>query len=162
EVDARSPHGASVSDAVVRTGPDPDELRAARQRLRELDHRLRQMAAGDVSAWDLETLGREYAALRKDAASSGIAAQIDMRFATIDRYRQIKADYDAVLAIKAETERRDAQLIAEWERQQQALAAAPPQPTVTPAAIPTAPSRATKAVQSAPAVAEPQFAPPLA
>ena len=89
-----------------------NRIRAEQRELAEIDRRFRIMLSGNPTSWNLQSIESAYNELRVRATWPPVAAQIDLRFPAIDRYRQRKADYDDFKRLTSETERRDAELIA--------------------------------------------------
>ena len=88
------------------------QIRLEQKKLAEIDMRFRTMLRDNPAEWDLQSLEAEYNELRSTATWRPVAAQIDLRFPAIDRYRQRKAEYDDFKRLTLETEQRDAELLA--------------------------------------------------
>ena len=88
------------------------QIRLEQKKLAEIDMRFRTMLQDNPAEWDLQSLEAEYNELRSTATWRPVAAQIDLRFPAIDRYRQRKAEYDDFKRLTSETEQRDAELLA--------------------------------------------------
>lgn len=91
-------------------GPDGGSFERDRQKLAHIDARFRAMVAQDTSTWDFRQLEREYRELKRTASHPLIASKIEHRFATIEHYRSIKAEYSKMIQLTSETQRRDAEL----------------------------------------------------
>lgn len=87
-------------------------IRAEQRKLAEIDQQFRDMLRGNPAGWDLQSVELEYSQLRSSATWRPLAAQIDLRFPAIERYRRRKAEYEDFRRLTSETERRDAELIA--------------------------------------------------
>lgn len=101
----------------VQPAPSPQlqrirQIRLEREKLAEIDMRFRTMLRDNPAEWDLQSLEAEYNQLRSTATWRPVAAQIDLRFPAIDRYRQRKAEYNDFKRLTSETEQRDAELLA--------------------------------------------------
>jgi hypothetical protein len=98
--------------AIHRSGPDPAVLANQRQRLEQMDARFRAMVNGRTQDWNFTPLEQGYRQLQKEAALPALASQIDLRVAAINRYRNIKNEYDELVKLTTETRQRDAQLMS--------------------------------------------------
>ncbi len=88
------------------------QIRSEQRELAEIDQRFRAMLKQNPTTWDLRSLETDYNQLRAKASWRPVAAQIDLRFPAIDRYRQRKAEYEDFQRLISETEQRDAELVA--------------------------------------------------
>ncbi|MEX0702757.1 MAG: SH3 domain-containing protein [Planctomycetales bacterium] len=102
----------SEQGAVVRTGPAPDRMQEDRDRLAAIDERFREMVSHDVREWDLDPLEKEYRHLRQAAAHPALANHVELRLEAVERYRQMREDYDDVVRLARETDRRDQELLS--------------------------------------------------
>jgi hypothetical protein len=110
-----------VERPLVRTGDgDPfaaeaprDEVpEGQRRRLQELDDRFRAMVKRDVAQWDIAGLERDYRRLRAEASHPDLVSELELRFPAVEKYKRVKSQYDDVMRLASETERRDAQLLS--------------------------------------------------
>lgn len=118
---------SSGEQAVRRRGPDPAVLSAQRNRLENLDREFRDMVNGRTQDWSFTQLEQGYRQLQEDAALPALANQIDLRFAAIERYREIKKEFDDLMRLTSETKARDARLMS--IQKQQSAPAPKNQPT---------------------------------
>lgn len=95
--------------------------------LDRLDARFRSILDKDPLEWDFDQLEHDYQALRDDADNNNIQQMIETRLARIAGYRKTHADEEELARVRAETERRDAEL-AERQRLQEAQLASLKQP----------------------------------
>lgn len=141
-----APPAESTSDSgfverpLVRTredaaGPERVQTDAAaeaqRGRLKELDDRFRRMLKQDTADWNVDDLERGYRQLGAEALDPALAAELQRRFPALDKYKRIKSEYDDLMRLTSETNRRDAQLLS--IQRQKADAPDPGGPTVAPA-----------------------------
>lgn len=110
-------HRSRKGQAVRRSGAEEDELDADRHRLQLIDGRFRAMLREDASQWEFGDLENDYREFQKTVSHPAFVSQIELRFAALDRYKSIKAEYDDFLRLKAETDHRESELLA-LERQQ--------------------------------------------
>lgn len=92
-------------------------------RLIAIDDAFRSMIAEDPSSWNFADIEAEYLRLNQGARKGLTKRQLVQRFAAVEKYKQIKADYDAFNGILDETAEQDAQL-ASLQREQMSQAAA--------------------------------------
>lgn len=104
---SQSPY--SPSQQMVRL----QQIRQEQRDLQLLDQRFRSMILSDPSGWDLQEMETAYQELQQRANYKPVAAQIDLRYPAIQRYRQRKAEYDDLKRLTSQTERRDAELLAQ-------------------------------------------------
>ena len=118
--------------AVRHRGPTTDVLIRDRDRLKKLDNRFRTIIAAETATWDFTQLKQDYFTLQESAShpAFAFASQVALRLSTMQRYEQIKADYDGFIQLTSETIRRDAELYALQQAQlQEANTGTPRQPT---------------------------------
>ena len=89
------------------------QIRDEQRQLREIDQRFRTMILSPPSSWDLNQIESEYRRLQDNATYKPVAGQIDLRYPAIRRYEKKKAQLEEFNQLTSETERRDAQLLAQ-------------------------------------------------
>ena len=110
---------------VTTTTISREQYDLARQRIRQhgLDRRV-------------TVLEQDYRQLQTETAHREIAGQIESRFATLEKHRQIKAEYEEFLRLTTETSRRDAELLSlQKNTQNQPTVVVPNVPSGSPPAI---------------------------
>jgi hypothetical protein len=82
-------------------------------RLSQIDHEFRDMVQRHPTTWSLVPLEQAYRNLsQQPAVSAEIRGQLELRFASIEHYRQIKSQYDDYFRLVSNTARKDAELAA--------------------------------------------------
>lgn len=137
---ARRETGPALSKAANRPQDDNERLRA-------LDAQLREIVQRDTAQWDFARLQQEYQELKNQTTDSTIARQVEGRFATLQRYEAIRAEYAEFLRLTSESDRRDAELAAALQQVQFEPPKVQPngggtQPPTTPPSIAPAPPAA--------------------
>ena len=112
ESTARSEKQTSATAGVRRTGPDTEQLTAARTRLDEIDNHFREMIRQEPPTWDLDSLETLYKELDEDFEIATITSSIVLRLDAVKRYRGIQKNYLEFSQLSSETKQRDAQLMA--------------------------------------------------
>ncbi len=97
--------------AVRRNYPEQEELDADRARLQELDDRFREIIDRDASTWDFRELEHDYRRLQEEVSVPALASQIQLRFGSIDHYRELKHAYHDYIQLTSATSQRDAELL---------------------------------------------------
>jgi hypothetical protein len=100
--------GTSLGDGRHTTGDGTYDRECAQ--LTELDKRFRDMVDQETSAWDLASIEAEYKQLRLTSRDPVILTRIDRRLPTLAHYESVQAEYQKMIQLAYETERRDAQL----------------------------------------------------
>ena len=165
DLEEESPSSRSTAPFASSSGGD------APQRLAAIDQQLQEMLKREPREWDFAPIEAELHDLQgNEATSAGVAR----RLASLGKYKQVKADSDALARLMDETTKRDAELAA---AQRARLApgttvpAARPQPSTpsgniirAPLTNPNGPNRATTpgrspapAIQTRPAPANGRF-----
>jgi hypothetical protein len=133
-------------------------------RLDQIDHEFRDMVQRHPTTWNLVQLEQAYRDLsQQSTATAEVRGQLELRFSSIEHYRQIKSQYDDYFRLVSNTARKDAELAAIQN-------SADPQdarPPILPAAqIPVAAEPAASAPSAMPATGpaliapDPQASPP--
>lgn len=89
------------------------QIRAEQRQLAEIDQRFRSMIQSDPASWDLNKIEQDYRRLQDNATHKPLEGQIDLRYPAIRRYRERKAKLDELNRLTSETDRRDAELLAQ-------------------------------------------------
>lgn len=89
------------------------KIRREQKQLGDIDRRFREMVLQDPSNWSLDSIENEYRALQNQTSYKPVAGQIDLRYPAIQRYRQRQAEYEDFRQLTSQTERRDAELVAQ-------------------------------------------------
>ena len=84
---------------------------ANRDQLYTLDGQLKAMLAKTPDHWDLAGMEQAYRNLQATSPSI-VAAQIESRLSAIESRKKVKAEFDAFLNLKRQTEERDAALLS--------------------------------------------------
>jgi uncharacterized protein YgiM (DUF1202 family) len=101
----------SRDDRVQQTESSSDNLQADQSQLRELDNQFRKMIGSDTATWNLAELERGYRELRNQTDSLAVQQQIELRFPALEKYKNIKTEYEKLVTLTNETHKRDAQLL---------------------------------------------------
>ncbi len=102
---------ARDNDAIIDRGPTSEQISADRQALDQLDARFREIIKRDTQQWSFQKLRQDYLQLQNQTQLPGLAGQIDLRLAAVQRYQTIKNEYDAFIRLTSETNKRDSQLL---------------------------------------------------
>lgn len=93
------------------------QLRSEQQQLAELDRRFRDMVLQDPSGWNLDAIEADYRLLQQSVSHKPVSGQIDMRYPALERYRRRLTQLNEIRGITAQTEQRDAALVARHQGQ---------------------------------------------
>ncbi|WP_166831383.1 SH3 domain-containing protein [Thalassoroseus pseudoceratinae] len=102
----------SPEDGIRRNGPDLQEKLAQKAELQRLDDEFRNMVDRPTKDWQFDQLTESYRQLKKHAVMPAIASQIELRFEALERYEEIKSEYDNLMKLTSETRKRDAELLS--------------------------------------------------
>ncbi len=125
--DTNSPFSSATDDNAS------ENISVRRERLAALDQQLQEMVKQETRTWDFTEIEQNLRELQNHDDSANAASR---RLAQLDKYKQIKADYDEFARIMAETNRRDAELTATQRSAQSFMP-----PTVVPEGPPQQPTR---------------------
>ncbi len=103
DLDDESPLSRSAVPFASSSGGD------AQQRLAAVDQHLQEMLKRETRDWDFSAIEAELQDLQTNSATSTAAAR---RLASLNKYKQVKADSDEFARLMDETNRRDAELAA--------------------------------------------------
>jgi uncharacterized protein YgiM (DUF1202 family) len=81
-------------------------------RLEQIDSQFRDMIQRQPATWNLAQIEQAYRELSQQSPSVAMRGQLDLRFASIDHYKQIKGEYDDYFRLVSSTARKDAELAA--------------------------------------------------
>jgi len=118
---------------LVRNSADPskpatassDNTQQAESQLGQLDDRFREMVGTDTASWNLAQLEQGYRELLNQTESLNVQQQIELRFSALEKYKNIKNEYDKLVTLTNETRKRDAQLLTMQAELQQSPTSAP-------------------------------------
>lgn len=82
------------------------------RRLELLDTQFQTMLHGKPSHWDFSTLERGYQILQHRVTNRVFQRKIRTRLSSINRYKTVQSDYNAIMQITSQTDRREAKLAA--------------------------------------------------
>lgn len=105
------------SGAARLSGQSPSQARADRERLSGIDRRFRAMVTAPPEAWDLDSLYRDYVALRDGTGSETVQSMVAKRLAAIEKRREVYERFEEFRRLTSQTAAREAELLS----QQQAL-----------------------------------------
>ncbi len=103
DLEDESPPSRSTAPFASSSGGD------AQQRLAAIDQQLQEMLKRETRDWNFSAIEAELQDLQTNSATSTAAAR---RLASLNKYKQVKADYDEFARLMEETNRRDAELAA--------------------------------------------------
>lgn len=103
DLEEESPSSRSTAPFASSSGGD------APQRLATVDQQLQEMLKREAGEWDFTAIETELHDLQGNEATSAGAAR---RLASLGKYKQVKADSDALARLMDETTKRDAELAA--------------------------------------------------
>lgn len=103
DLEDESPPSRSAAPFASSNGGD------AQQRLAVVDQQLQEMLKRETRDWDFTAIEAELQDLQANEATSAGAAR---RLASLNKYKQVKADSDEFARLMEETNRRDAELAA--------------------------------------------------
>ena len=81
-------------------------------RLEQIDFQFRDMIQRQPATWNLAQIEQAYRELSQQSLSVAMRGQLDLRFASIDHYKQVKGEYDDYFRLVSSTARKDAELAA--------------------------------------------------
>ena len=82
-------------------------------RLDQIDHEFRDMVQRHPTTWNLVQLEQAYRDLsQQPTVTAEVRSQLELRFSSIEHYRQIKGQYDDYFRLVSNTARKDAELAA--------------------------------------------------
>ena len=102
----------SPEDGIRRNGPDLEKKLAQKAELQRLDDEFRNMVNRPTRDWQFDQLAESYRQLKEHALLPAIASQIELRFEALERYEEIKSEYDDLMKLTSETRKRDAALLS--------------------------------------------------
>ncbi len=102
----------SPEDGIRRNGPDLEEKLAQKAELQRLDDEFRNMVNRPTREWQFDQLSESYRQLKQHAVLPAIGSQIELRFEALERYEEIKSEYDNLMKLTSETRKRDAALLS--------------------------------------------------
>lgn len=103
DLEEESPPARSTAPIASSNGGD------AQQRLAAVDQQLQEMLKRETREWDFAAIDSELRELQAHEATSAGASR---RLASLNKYKQVKADADEFARLMEETNRRDAELAA--------------------------------------------------
>lgn len=106
---ARAKSEGSVASPFTAVGEESAETKQSEDRISVIDEQLREMLKRDTRDWDFTDVEEELRELQRQQATADAAAR---RLGSLQKYKQIKADYDEFARIMDSTNRRDAELAA--------------------------------------------------
>ena len=83
-----------------------------RSRLEQIDGGFRDMVRSQPATWDLAKVEQAYRSLAQQTLSAAMRSQLELRFSSIEHYKEVKAEYDDYFRLVSDTSRKDAELAA--------------------------------------------------
>lgn len=108
-------------NAAPQIGPSFEEIETERTALKHLDDQFRAMIEQEPSTWHLTALEHGYRQLQQQASHPALASQIESRLAAVERYSELKHEYDDFYRLASEAKQRDAQLLSLQQQELQRL-----------------------------------------
>jgi hypothetical protein len=118
-----------------------DQFAVQAAKLSKLDSAFRTMIRGEPNSWEFTGIERGYVELKNSGTHAVISRKLSARFATLDHYKKLKADYDDIIQLTSRTTARESQLASRQQNFSQA--GRPGQPVPTPLAENELPPSAT-------------------
>lgn len=102
--------------AVIQTSADDEEHDAERDALKNLDDHFRQMVDAEPDQWKLDELAVGYQQLHDNAGTKSFASLVRTRLQAVERYRKIQNQYVDFIQLTSETDRREAEYLAQLDQ----------------------------------------------